>query len=240
MAVTKIRSLRRASSALGHGDLRTSLVLVFPLFLAYQVGVMFSPTINGVDFVTRAMYGAVGSSRDNYLALQLALAVLFLCYVAYMREQGRFSLKAMVPLVAESALYAITLGTLIVLIMQKLLGLELAIRFGATGQAIVVSLGAGVHEELIFRLGAMAGGLVVLDKLGIELRLSLLIALVGSALLFSAAHHIGTHGDAVDTSVFTYRALAGVAFGLIFYYRSLAHAVYAHFLYDVYVLVIRS
>ena len=34
--------------------------------------------------------------------------------------------------------------------------------------------------------------------------------------------------------------LAGVAFGLIFYFRSLAHAVYAHFLYDVYVMVLRS
>jgi hypothetical protein len=216
------------------------LVLVFPLFLAYQVGVMFSPTINGVDFVTRAMYAAVGSSRDNYLVLQLTLAVLFVCYVAYLHERGRFSIKAIVPLVAESALYAFTLGTLIVLIMQKLLGLELAIRFGETGQAIVVSLGAGVHEELIFRLGAMAGGLVALDKLGVAPRLSLLIALIGSALLFSAAHHMGANGDAVDTSVLIYRVLAGLAFGLIFYYRSLAHAVYAHFLYDVYVLVIRS
>jgi membrane protease YdiL (CAAX protease family) len=38
--------------------------------------------------------------------------------------------------------------------------------------------------------------------------------------------------------VFTFRLLAGVAFALIFYYRSLAHAVYAHALYDVWVLVV--
>jgi hypothetical protein len=227
-------------SAFGHGDLRTSLILVFPLFLAYQIGVMFSPTINGVDFMTRVMYGAMGSDRDNYLALQLVLAVTFVLYVTAQRERGRFTFRGIVPLVAESALYAITLGTLIVLIMQKLLGLELAIRLGATGQAIVISLGAGVHEELIFRLGAMAGGMAVLSRVGIDSRIAMLVALFGSAILFSGAHHIGTHGDVLDTSVFTYRMLAGVAFGLIFYYRSLAHAVYAHFLYDVYVLVIRS
>jgi hypothetical protein len=29
-------------------------------------------------------------------------------------------------------------------------------------------------------------------------------------------------------------------FGVIFYFRSLAHAVYTHFLYDAYVLILRS
>ena len=59
------------------------------------------------------------------------------------------------------------------------------------------------------------------------------------ALLFSGAHHVGPLGDPFTLPVFTYRVLAGVIFGLIFYYRSLAHAVYTHFLYDVYVLVLR-
>jgi hypothetical protein len=31
---------------------------------------------------------------------------------------------------------------------------------------------------------------------------------------------------------FAYRCVAGIAFGLVFWYRSLAHAVYAHVLYD--------
>ena len=38
---------------------------------------------------------------------------------------------------------------------------------------------------------------------------------------------------------FVFRTIAGAAFALICWYRSLAHAVYAHVLYDVYVLVIR-
>jgi membrane protease YdiL (CAAX protease family) len=64
-------------------------------------------------------------------------------------------------------------------------------------------------------------------------------ALIGSALLFSLAHHLGPHGEAFLAQVFVYRTLAGVAFGLIFYYHSLAHAVYTHFFYDVYVLMLR-
>ena len=54
------------------------------------------------------------------------------------------------------------------------------------------------------------------------------------------AHHVGPYGDPFARGVFTYRALAGVVFGLVFYYRSLAHAVYTHFLYDFYVLVVRG
>jgi hypothetical protein len=42
-----------------------------------------------------------------------------------------------------------------------------------------------------------------------------------------------------DDRAFAFRALAGVAFALICWYRSLAHAVWAHALYDVYVALIR-
>ena len=40
------------------------------------------------------------------------------------------------------------------------------------------------------------------------------------------------HGEPFTAHAFAFRALAGVAFGAIFWYRSLAHAVYAHVLYD--------
>ena len=51
---------RRAArtSAFGRGDLTASLVLVFPLLLAYEVGVLFSSTVNGVDVITRVVYAA--------------------------------------------------------------------------------------------------------------------------------------------------------------------------------------
>ena len=46
------------------------------------------------------------------------------------------------------------------------------------------------------------------------------------------AHHLGAHGEPWGLHVFAFRCLAGVVFGLIFWFRSLAHAVYAHTLYD--------
>lgn len=231
----------------GYGDLATSFILIAPLFLAYEIGVMFSSTINGVDFVTRLVYAAAGHSRRNYLLLHLALAIGLVVYVSYLRRRRRVDAEVVVPVILESAIYALTLGTFIVFFMQRVLGLSITggeqllgqLSFGTTGEAVVMSLGAGVHEELIFRLGAMGGGAALLLRAGLDRRLALVLALVASAVIFSAAHHMGAQGEVFETRVFVYRALAGLIFGAIFYYRSLAHAVYTHFLYDLYVLVLR-
>lgn len=232
---------KRVSSPLGYGDLTTSLILIFPLFLAYQVGVVFATSMNGVDFVTRLAYAAVGRDRDHYLIAHVAVGVAFCGYLVYLMRQRSFSFGIVPPLLLESSIYALTLGSFIVFVMQQLLGFSIqpgSAALGKTGEAIVISLGAGVYEELVFRLGLMAGGTVLLKRTGMDHMWAVLFALLGSALLFSGAHHIGPMGDPFTWTVFTYRALAGAIFGLIFYYRSLAHAVYTHFLYDFYVLVV--
>lgn len=236
-------------SPFGRGDLATSLLLIFPLFLLYEVGVMFSPTINGVDFVTRWVYAAVGYDRQRYLIVHLILALAFLGLLLYLRRRRSFSLGQFPPVLIEAVIYALTLGSVIVFVMNRVMGLSISdpgapaalqLELGPRTQALVMSLGAGVHEELVFRLGIMGGGTAALMLAGVRRGWAMIIALLASAALFSAAHHIGPLGDPFQMNVFIYRALAGVAFGLIFYYRSLAHAVYAHFLYDVYVMLIHG
>ena len=69
-------------------------------------------------------------------------------------------------------------------------------------------------------------------------RAALPLALAGSAALFALAHHIGPHGEPLTLHAFAFRTLAGAAFGAIYWYRSLAHAVYAHVLYDLAVTLV--
>ena len=232
----------RSGSVLGHGDLATSLILVFPLFLAYEIGAVFSHSVNGVDFVTRLVLAAVRYDRTLYLAVQFGLAAGFFVVVALAHRQRAMSRQSALPVIIESALYAVTLGSFIVLIMQELLGFSIgrpAFLLGEAGELVVIALGAGVYEELVFRLGIMAGGAALLRRIGAGHRASVALALGSSAILFSLAHHMGPHGEPFALDVFIYRTLAGVAFALVFYYRSFAHAVYTHFLYDVYVLILR-
>jgi membrane protease YdiL (CAAX protease family) len=63
--------------------------------------------------------------------------------------------------------------------------------------------------------------------------LSAAVAMVLSALAFSAAHHVGPCGETLVNRVFVFRALAGLFFGLLYLTRGFGIAVGAHACYDV-------
>jgi membrane protease YdiL (CAAX protease family) len=103
-----------------------------------------------------------------------------------------------------------------------------------------MSLGAGVYEEIVFRLGLLGGLAAAFQRLLSWRRLTAVsAAFVLSSLAFSAVHHLPPLGDPFSIEVFTFRALAGVCFGLLFWFRGLAVAVYTHAFYDLYVLLLR-
>jgi len=224
---------------LGRGDLVTSLVFIFPLLIAYQIGVLFTESINGADFVTSALYAAVGRDRTLYLLVWFAVAVGFVAAIALVRRRRELALDEATPVMLESAIYALTIGTLIIFVMQRLFGLAIDGDLRPACDSVVTALGAGVYEELVFRLGLFAGGAALLFRLGVRASIALLAAAAASSVLFSLAHHLGSFGDAFETHAFVYRLIAGLLFAAIFYYRSLAHAVYTHVLYDVYVMVVQ-
>ncbi|HVK74402.1 MAG TPA: CPBP family glutamic-type intramembrane protease [Kofleriaceae bacterium] len=222
--------VRRPATWAGHGDLGASLALCFPLVLAYGIGALLVGTVSAVDVPTRALWRLCGHDRTTYLLVYVALGVGFLVWVARAGRRGALTLEIATPVVIEAAIYAMTLAAVIDVLLTRVLGL------GAAG-GVVAAIGAGLHEELLFRLLGLAGGALLLGRAGVPPRLAWLVALIASSLVFSAAHHWA--GEPWDQRVFAFRALAGAAFGLIFWYRSLAHAVWAHALYDLYVLVAR-
>jgi membrane protease YdiL (CAAX protease family) len=230
-------------------NLLTSLVLVFPLFLVYQVGVLFTlPVLNGADFLTVFLFRNLGLSTGSYLALTFAVATAFAIAVAVLRREQRLDPRLIVPVLIESSIYALTMGSLIVFVMTRGLGISPRLAGGAggfiahqgIGTRIVMSLGAGVWEETVFRLGIMTALVALFNRLlGLRRWLAVLIALVISAALFSAMHHIPPYGDPLHLGIFMFRLLAGVCFGLIYWYRGFATAVYTHALYDLYVFLVQ-
>jgi len=219
----------------GHGDLGSSFVLIFPLLLAYEIGVLFAGRVNGADLVTRAVYSAAGS-RTVYLAVYAIIAAGFLLWIRHTRRWGTLRLELAGPVLLEAALYALTLGAVVSLILDRLFGQLFGQLFGhmlGLGLSVpsaISAIGAGVHEELVFRLGVIAGVLALVGSL--DRRIAIALAIAVSSLGFAAAHHIGAHGEPWAVHAFAFRAIAGVAFGAIFWFRSLAHVVYAHVMYD--------
>jgi hypothetical protein len=234
-----MKHARSDAPVLGYGDVGTSLLFIFPLFLLYGVGVLFSPGMNGVDFVSRNLFAAVGHDRSVYLLIHVGLALVFLVALGYMRSKKIFDPKKFLPMILEAGIYALTLGTLIIFVMQRILHIDPKLATGGgLGTSIVLSLGAGVYEELVFRLGLFSGGAALAKVLGARTSVALVLAALVSSVVFSAAHHIGAAGDPFTIGVFVYRSLAGLIFAAIYWFRSLGHAVYAHALYDIYVMVL--
>jgi hypothetical protein len=203
----------------GRGDLAASLVLIFPVLLAYELGVIFVGTVSGADVVTRALFALLGS-RSLYLLVHAAIAAMFLVWIWRTKRASTLSLAIALPVILEAAIYALTLGAAISFVL------------GLGGSTIVSACGAGVHEELVFRLGLLSGIAAVLRG-RMSPRLGVAIAFAVSSPLFALAHHLGPFGEPFTAHAFAFRTLAGLAFAAIYWFRSLAHAVYAHAMYDV-------
>jgi membrane protease YdiL (CAAX protease family) len=173
-----------------------------------------------------------------YLGAAYALAAIgFVVWLSQSRYRVVVRMQYMGPLVLEAAIYALTLGTIAYLlddIAPALLGGPAKRAIGS----ITIAAGAGLFEELAFRLAVMGSAIVVCRQLGVSRLLALVFALLASAMVFSIAHHFGPGAEIYEHKVFAYRVIAGAMFGLVYYFRSLAHAVYAHFAYDVYVLAL--
>jgi membrane protease YdiL (CAAX protease family) len=226
-------------------NLLTSLLLVFPLFLIYQIGVLFTlPMLNGADFVTVLLFRAFGLSLRGYLVVLAAILVVFGGAVVALRQRQPFNPRVFLPVLLESTVWALTMGSLIVLVMTKLLGFSPRLAAGGEGQSLltrlVMSLGAGVYEETVFRLGVLTVLALLFERvLGAPLWGAVLGAFIVSSALFSAVHHLPPQGDPFTLETFTFRFLAGMVFGALHRWRGFAVAVYTHAFYDIFVLVVR-
>jgi hypothetical protein len=236
-------SKRKHAGAAG-SNLLTNLALVFPVLLIYELGVLALGLRqrNGADLITDEI-----GSRVGYGSFGLFLICVFFALLLYLRKSQSFDWSALVPVMLESAIYALTMGTLIVFVMVDLLHLNPRMAVAAAAPAasagpitnVVLAMGAGIHEELFFRLFVLGGTAYVLERVGLRRFAAVTAAFVLSSALFSAAHHIGPYGDPLRVGVFTYRFLAGLMFGALFWFRGFAVAVYTHAFYDIYVMLLR-
>jgi membrane protease YdiL (CAAX protease family) len=117
---------------------------------------------------------------------------------------------------------------------------------------VVTSLGAGFYEEVAFRviLFGLVGQVVVWAVCGERLRAlsggtrlsargAILTAAwaVVCALIFSGVHYIGPLRDSFALPSFAFRATLGLALTLIYVLRGFSTAVWAHAIYDVWVVL---
>ena len=103
-------------------------------------------------------------------------------------------------------------------------------------QKIALSIGAGIYEELLFRV-ILVGGLYAILRFAFGTKIiGYIIAAIVGALLFSAIHYIGSLGDEFTYSSFFFRFLFGLALNVLFLVRGFGVAAWTHALYDIMVV----
>ena len=220
-----------------------------PLFGLYEVGVLLANGSSaaqvrvGADVWLKTLLGAVG------LGGWAALGVVVLLVGAGVMIAERARRPRLVPaylggIVAESLAYAVVLALLVGGIVGALVGrvawpavmAQMAVP-GGYGMQLALSIGAGLYEELVFRVllvGGLAWGLRRLGGVGPG-RALVAAALVG-AVVFSAVHHVGPYGEPFTVAAFAFRFLFGLALNGVFLVRGFAVAAWTHALYDVLVV----
>lgn len=103
---------------------------------------------------------------------------------------------------------------------------------------LMVSLGAGIYEELLFRV-VLVSALALFAQRVLRLRTvpTGIFAVVTGAFIFSAFHYIGPYGDPLELGSFVYRMIGGIVFSAMFLLRGFGITAWTHALYDVLLLV---
>jgi Type II CAAX prenyl endopeptidase Rce1-like len=227
----------------GSGPL-ADLALTLPIFVTYHLGVVWMDVQNAADVVTRELKDLASSSLPTYSGLTVAIGAIFTGILLVLGRGHTLRWQRFALVAAEGILYAVAMRLIASYVVGKV-HLDAGLPLTDTGPgfftAVVLSLGAGLYEEIAFRVGLYAlGRRVVLAMMPEALPAQRLLASVGwaalSAAVFSGWHYFGQFGEPFELRSFLFRWVCGLVFTVIYVFRGFAPVVWTHALYDIWVL----
>jgi hypothetical protein len=219
-----------------------SLLFLLPMVLAYELyvaGVFAAhataaaatappPRITAFVLIQElfALFGAAGQHLPA-----LALAGMLISAHLVRRDSWKVRPGVLAGMAVESAVWA---GPLFVLGWAIVRLLPLA-RSGVGANLFFLSLGAGVYEELLFRLIAVTVLICIFrDGFRWSPGAAASAATGISAIAFSLYHYLGT-GEAFSLAPLVFRTLAGAYLGSIYVLRGFGVTAGCHAAYDLFV-----
>ncbi len=218
------------------------LIFVIPLLAAYEAGVVWlggpdsDAFRSGADAWLRGGLEYFGLNRP-WLVPATVVVGLLVWHIAQ-QEPWRISAGMLGGMLGESLLFACLL---VVLAQLQSYGLHAWQTGGATTTAIpaeraaalaIIFLGAGIYEEVLFRLCLMPMCHGLFRTTGVRPGLAAFMAALATSLAFSLAHYVGPAGEPFRLFSFVFRTFAALFFAILFMLRGFGITVGTHAAYD--------
>jgi hypothetical protein len=249
MAAVRSRSRSESYWSLTRSPLHC-LIFLLPLLILYELGLFWLAGSQANELRNGADHWMRGWLQEQGWDFPWLLPVLVIGTLFAWQLIGHFSwqirVDTLVGMAAESLLFAcvlLLLGQLQETVFQQYATrLDMAIpppgAIGSQWCQTVSYMGAGVYEEVLFRLLALPLVFVCLRLLMVPDRWAMVAAVFVTSVMFSLAHYVGTHGDTFSYFSFIFRMIAGCLFAILFVLRGFGVTVGSHAAYDVLVGVV--
>jgi len=217
-----------------------SFLFTIPLFLLYEVGILFSDAgemlvmRNGADALMRQALDALGV-HGHYWIGGLFFVGFLIAYILQRKFWDETPVYGdyLLLMMGESVVWAVG----IYYFMSNVYVLLMLNSGSGLIQQVTLAVGAGIYEEFLFRVLLIAGigsilGFVFQWKKQIQNWVAMIIA----AGIFSAFHFIGDYGDFFSFDIFMIRFFAGILLGILYFLRGFGIVAWSHSIYDLIVL----
>lgn len=249
---TQVR--RRGKKRLSHGDSYWDLtrqplqclIFLLPMVVAYEVGMVLRhgdvPMTERPGLAAQQLlqwFFSLFGAKSLLLPGLALLAVLLVWHIAS-THPWKVSWPAMAGMTGESVLLSIPVLLLNELIRESS-GLQAVVGMTySTFDNLLLSIGAGIYEELVFRLIIISLLTLLLIDVGrVKQVPGVALAVILSSLAFAAHHYPPIGADNWSTSEFAFRAAAGAYLAAVFVVRGFGLAVGCHVCYDVIAFALR-
>jgi hypothetical protein len=215
------------------------LIFISPLLIFYQIASIMLPLRAGgaaggglIAFQLMLNFFAFFGAFGNVLPLLSVVAIL-LCWHLARKDPWSFDPPLYAGMAAESLIWGVPFFIIGMAVLQHLPAPAAAAAHNLLPwrTEVVLSVGAGIYEELLFRLIAInLLVMLLIDAFEMKPASAMPFIIVGSAVLFSLYHYLGAEHFAWDT--FAFRTALGVYLAGVYVYRGFGIAVGAHTVYD--------
>jgi membrane protease YdiL (CAAX protease family) len=249
MAKSKVKN-RKSKIVSGSGAFATywelsqrplqAMVFLLPLIVLYELGTLWvahDRVFNSARTLLETFFGWFGVT-GRYLPGLIVVAVLLSWHV-FRRDPWKLEPRVYGGMAVESVLLAVPLFVLIqILIRSPTPAMQPDAITGRWQSHLIFSIGAGIYEELVFRLILLAlAHLILVDVLALPEHVGQGGAIAISALAFAFYHFPDWSVIPHEFSRFLIYAFAGVYLAGVYLLRGLGIAVGAHAVYDIFIVM---